>query len=131
MFKKKLVVLFAITSLIFGGGLSIFHFANADDDEEYDEEEDKDEDDVDRKDVEEVDENSEESSSKKTTTVKETFVVEPAKIVTENQIQTILLSDRDRDGIPDDEDQYPDIAEIYIVRDDDLNGIVDTFEYEK
>lgn len=108
-----------VFSLVFGGGLSVFHFANADDDEEEYEEDDDENEDV------KVEPSS---SSEKTVTVEETIVVEPAKIVTENQLQTISLSDRDRDGIPDDEDKHPDIAEIYIVKDDDLNGIVDTFE---
>jgi len=121
MFKKKFAILFMVFSLIFGGGLSVFHFASADDDEE---EYDEDEDDEDK----DEDEEDESSSSEKTVTVQETIVVEPAKIVTENQLQTISLSDRDRDGIPDDEDKHPDIAEIYIVKDDNLNGIVDTFE---
>ena len=68
-------------------------------------------------------------TSSKAKTYKETIVVTPAQIVTENQVQTISLPDQDNDGIPDSEDPHPDIAEIYIVKDDNLNGIVDTFEY--
>lgn len=68
-------------------------------------------------------------SSPKMKTVTQTIVVTPAKVVTENQVQTISLPDSDRDGIADSEDPHPYISEIYIVQDKNLNGIVDTFEY--
>ena len=126
MFKKKFMFLLMSTLLIFGGSLSFFSLAHADDDrdeEEYEKDDDEEEDDDDDEDEEKI--------SNETKTYEETVVVEPAKIVTENQLQTVFLPDRDRDGIPDNEDLHPDIAEIYIVVDDNLNGIVDTFEYEK
>lgn len=69
------------------------------------------------------------SIDQKTKTVTKIVVVKPAQIVTENQIRSVLLPDTDRDGIADVDDPHPDVAEIYIVKDDNNNGIVDTFEY--
>ena len=76
-------------------------------------------------------ESDDDYKSSKPKTVTQTVVVTPARTVTEDQVQTITLPDRDSDGIADSEDPYPDVAEIYIVKDDNLNGIVDTFEYGK
>ena len=42
--------------------------------------------------------------------------------------RTIVLKDSDGDGILDGEDPHPDVAEIYIVEDEDKNGIVDIYE---
>lgn len=42
--------------------------------------------------------------------------------------ETVILKDTDGDGILDKDDPHPDIAEIYIVFDDNKNGIVDNFE---
>lgn len=64
-----------------------------------------------------------------TTTEKQTIVVTPERVVTENKVVTISLPDRDRDGIADQDDPHPDIPEVYIVSDDNQNGIVDTLEY--
>jgi hypothetical protein len=122
MKKNKLVFISLMLLMITGAGLSVFRFAYADDDDEYEdryEEED---------DSSKAAETSTESAPKPKT-YQETVVVSPARIVTQQQLQTVLLSDRDRDGIVDSEDVHPDIAEIYIVQDENLNGIVDTFEY--
>ncbi len=44
--------------------------------------------------------------------------------------QTITLKDSDGDGLLDGNDPHPSIPEIYIVEDNNLNGIVDYFEVE-
>ena len=46
----------------------------------------------------------------------------------ETKTETITLPDTDGDGILDKDDPHPDIPEIYIVQDKNLNGIVDQFE---
>lgn len=123
MKNKKLIIISILLLILLGGGLSVFRFVQAEDeyrDEDRNEDEDEDEDDE--------DDNKDESIAKPRTYQK-TIIISPAKIVTEQQIQTVSLPDRDRDGIIDDEDLHPDIAEIYIVQDENLNGIVDTFEY--
>lgn len=43
--------------------------------------------------------------------------------------KTIILKDSDGDGLLDSEDPHPEIAEIYIVLDENRNGIVDSFEF--
>jgi hypothetical protein len=55
-------------------------------------------------------------------------IVDPPTFVTVNETKTIEVSDRDRDGLIDSEDPHPDMAEIYFVKDDNQNGIVDDFE---
>lgn len=56
-------------------------------------------------------------------------VVAPQLItITETVLQDVILQDSDRDGIEDSKDPFPEIAQIYIVVDDNNNGIVDTFE---
>lgn len=67
-------------------------------------------------------------STPKPKTYKQTIIVSPAQIVTEYQNKMVSFPDSDRDGIADADDKYPDIADIYIVKDDNGNGIVDTFE---
>lgn len=47
---------------------------------------------------------------------------------TSTSTKTITINDSDGDGLLDNEDPHPNIAEIYIVKDDNLNGIVDDFE---
>ena len=42
--------------------------------------------------------------------------------------KVITLPDTDGDGILDKDDPHPTISEIYIVDDNNLNGIVDKFE---
>lgn len=55
-------------------------------------------------------------------------VTDPPQIIWENQVQTVMVPDQDRDGLVDSEDPHPAIAEIYIAKDDNLNGIVDSWE---
>lgn len=92
----------------------------------YAEEDDDDED-------EREDDESEDSSSPSTETVRviETIVIEPARTVTENVLRDEILADSDKDGLPDSEDPHPSIPEIYIVSDNNNNGIVDTLEYAR
>ncbi len=44
---------------------------------------------------------------------------------------TTVIYDRDGDGIFDPDDPHPDIPEFIIVKDENQNGVVDTFEQEK
>lgn len=115
---KKVYFLFLVPALLFS---SIAGFVRAEED-----------DDEDRYENESRSTNDQASDSEpsqtKTKTVKQTIIISPAKMVTENITQDILLSDKDFDGIPDSEDPHPDIAEIYMVSDDNLNGIVDDLE---
>ncbi|MDD5397083.1 MAG: hypothetical protein PHW24_03425 [Candidatus Moranbacteria bacterium] len=61
--------------------------------------------------------------------VKQT-IVDPPTTVTTYEVRTINLLDSDRDGLTDDQDPHPDTPEFYFVKDDNFNGIVDTFEQE-
>ena len=47
---------------------------------------------------------------------------------TSSRTSVVTLKDSDGDGLLDDEDPHPEVAEIYIVTDDNGNGIVDEFE---
>jgi hypothetical protein len=51
-----------------------------------------------------------------------------AKTVTSTSTEVITLKDSDGDGLLDADDPHPSIAEIYIVKDENKNGIVDEFE---
>lgn len=55
-------------------------------------------------------------------------IIDPPRTIVVNELQTISLPDRDYDGIPDETDPHPDVAEIYVVSDANLNGIVDAIE---
>ena len=44
--------------------------------------------------------------------------------------KTIILKDSDGDGLLDSDDPHPEVAEIYIVLDENKNGIVDSFEMD-
>ncbi len=50
------------------------------------------------------------------------------EITTNINTKTIVQKDSDGDGLLDEKDPHPTIPEIYIVADDDVNGIVDQFE---
>lgn len=116
MLKKFHISFVLAITLLFAAGPVVFSVTHAEDDENEERDDDEDDDDGEEK-------NSE--------TYTETVVVSPARVVMENQTQTVFLLDYDRDGIVDSEDLHPDMAEMFIVKDDNLNGIVDTFEYEK
>lgn len=72
-------------------------------------------------DDEREDEDDDDSSSKNSTKVVQTSS-------TSKSVETIILKDSDGDGILDKDDAHPQVAEIYIVKDDNRNGIVDSFE---
>lgn len=133
MFKKFFVIFFILISFVLGSGAVFFNAANADDDEREESREDNEEDDEEDEDENEQEvsqpSNDDSSSDEKTVTYKETVIVEPARTITENQTRIIYLSDKDRDGIADARDPHPEVAEIYVVKDDNSNGIVDALEY--
>lgn len=60
--------------------------------------------------------------------VTETVIVTPSRTVYEEQTLEIALPDIDRDGIADENDPHPDVAEIYVVKDEDKDGIDDEYE---
>lgn len=113
MKNKKLLLISMMASLILlfviGG------FVRADDEE--------DEEDDDR--YEDV-RSSREAETQRSAPVVETITT--YKTVTVNEIKEVLLPDVDRDGIADEADPHPNIAEIYIVEDSNANGIVDALE---
>ena len=83
----------------------------ADDDEE-------DEDDDEEEDEDEYRSTSTSSSSSSGNTSVKTNV----------DTQITVFKDSDGDGLLNKDDPHPDMAEIYIVKDDNRNGIVDSFE---
>ena len=89
------------------------------DDEEHEEDEEDEEDGEDKEDDDEVE----------IKTITTTEYPNPRVEVKKN-IQTVTLNDSDGDGLIDDEDPHPNVPEIYIVKDDNLNGIVDKYENE-
>jgi hypothetical protein len=50
------------------------------------------------------------------------------KTTTDISTETVIQKDSDGDGLLDEQDPHPNIPEIYIVTDDNRNGIVDQFE---
>lgn len=55
-------------------------------------------------------------------------ITDPPTTVIVNELRNFELSDSDLDGLIDAEDPHPEKPEIYLVKDDNNNGIVDTFE---
>jgi hypothetical protein len=49
-------------------------------------------------------------------------------VTKETNTKTTIIKDSDGDGLNDSTDPNPNISEIYIVEDENLNGIVDKFE---
>ncbi|HAV10973.1 MAG TPA: hypothetical protein DCX32_00275 [Candidatus Moranbacteria bacterium] len=118
--KKKqilfILLFFLASSLIVAGTYDFAYktyMAQADDDED-DEDDDDDDDD-----------------EKETVTVTKEVIIRPGRTVIEEQVKKITLPDSDRDGLVDEEDPHPDMAEIYIVSDDDRNGISDAWDEMK
>lgn len=68
-----------------------------------------------------------EQAEKISTDVQNTETVKVSDTVTK-EITTIIKKDRDGDGVFDEQDQFPDINDHFIVKDDNNNGIVDTYE---
>lgn len=82
-----------------------------DDDEEEDEDDDDD------------DEEEESASEEKTVT---TYVKLPDQII--KKLIEIVTFDSDGDGVFDPDDATPNLHDIFLVKDDNLNGIVDAYE---
>lgn len=45
-------------------------------------------------------------------------------------VDTVVLKDGDGDGLLDSDDPHPDVPEIYIVEDENRDGIVDAYQAE-
>jgi hypothetical protein len=105
-------LLLGVTILISPQGVSF-----ADDDEEREEEGEDEEDERSEK------KNNTESESVKTSTPPSV----PVTTITQKTTTTVL-KDSDGDGLYNNEDPHPTIPEIYIVQDENRNGIVDHFE---
>ncbi|HAT73838.1 MAG: hypothetical protein US30_C0004G0061 [Candidatus Moranbacteria bacterium GW2011_GWF2_36_839] len=92
-----------------------FYFVKADDDNETEERN------------EEGDEEDDEDYKPQTTT--KTIITQPSvSTKVETTTKTTIHKDSDGDGILDETDPHPAISEIYIVEDNNKNGIVDKFE---
>lgn len=122
--KDKILYLFLAIILIAGFSLWLGEYqglsgdngfvrtAWADDDEDDDEDEDEDEEEDEYRST-----STSSSSSSGNTSVK-----------TNVDTQITVFKDSDGDGLLNKDDPHPDMAEIYIVKDDNRNGIVDSFE---
>jgi hypothetical protein len=120
-YKAMYMVITCFLILFFGAAsLSSFPmvFAQA----EYDEQEDERE--------EREDEEDQEDDERDVATIEESVVTETITVseTEKKEIVTTTKSDKDGDGVFDDEDRYPEVNDHFIVTDDDRNGIVDTYE---
>lgn len=118
MVKKIFLPIISFSLLILGAAFlnADRHISYAEDDDEEEEEE-----------REERDDENEERSEEKDETVK----IAPAPSVTTTttpQTTITVQKDGDGDGLYDSEDPHPTIPEFFIVKDDNRNGIVDSFE---
>jgi len=103
---NKIKILSLLFILLFVGTFSLVAVRAEDDDEdEYEEQEDRDE----------------PFNSSVVKTLAQTTSVSKS-------VETVILKDSDGDGILDKDDKHPNMAEIYIVEDNNKNGIVDKFE---
>lgn len=98
------------------------------DDEEH--EEDEDEDEEDDEDDEEDDERDQDKENEKESRSISTSQPPRSVPVTTTTLKstTTTFKDTDGDGLYDNEDPHPTIPELYIVRDENRNGITDSFE---
>ncbi|MFZ1735732.1 MAG: hypothetical protein WAU31_02250 [Candidatus Moraniibacteriota bacterium] len=120
--KKRLFFIFSFLSLIFGS-IALTSYRNVlhaeDDDEEYEK------DDHESDNTKKV--STDNSSPTKQSTVTNQPTLIPVTTITQQEVTTVL-TDSDGDGLYDNEDPHPNIPEIYIVHDDNKNGIADRFE---
>lgn len=116
---KATYMVIACFLILFFSAVSLSSFPLVFAQEEYDEQEDEKEDEEDREDDERDVTTIEESVVTETITVSETQTKE---------VVTTTKTDKDGDGVFDDEDRYPEVNDHFIVTDDDRNGIVDTYE---
>lgn len=68
------------------------------------------------------------TTQKSTSKTTKQIITIPAKTIVKTVLKDVVLKDSDRDGLFDDQDPYPTIPEIYIVRDDNNNGVVDQYD---
>ncbi len=108
------MLLFLLSFILFSSSLAL---ADDDDDEEKDNEKSQ-------------TISSSSSSSSITKMVTQTIIIEPAKTVTSVIMKDVVLADSDRDGIPDEQDIYPNVPNHLIVDDFNLDGIDDRLELE-
>ena len=120
--KKRLFFIFSLLFLVFGSvALTTYqNILHAEDDEEEHEEDDHESDD------------SRKTSTENTSPTKQSSITNqptliPVTTITQQEVTTVL-TDSDGDGLYDNEDPHPNIPEIYIVHDDNKNGIADRFE---
>lgn len=123
--KKTIFVVLSITSFFLGTIVFVapqeVSFA---DDEEHEEDEDEDEDEDDEDDEDEDEKNEENSRSASTPQPPRSVPVTTTTL----KSTTTTFKDTDGDGLYDNEDPHPTIPELYIVRDENRNGITDSFE---
>lgn len=93
-----------------------FILVKADDDETEERDDEDDEDDEDEEDY------------KPQATTKTVTTQPSVSTKVETTTKTTIYKDSDGDGILDNDDPHPGISEIYIVEDENKNGIVDKFE---
>lgn len=105
MKKEKIKWLGIILMVVFFAVGNLAVRAEDDDDDEDDDDE----------------ERYESSSNSNVTSVAQTTT-------TSKSVETVILKDGDGDGILDKDDKHPNVAEVYIVEDNNKNGIVDSFE---
>lgn len=120
---KKFLVFFLIGMLTTYVGVTKFAVAE-DDDDRYEDSEDEREDEEDEEDDEDDEEEEEEEEEKTITQI----IRLPDKYITKTIIENIIKKDTDRDGLLDENDPHPNIAEIYIVNDSNKNGIDDKYD---
>lgn len=99
--KKKLIPLLLASFLLIYFGISQLAFAEDDDDDE-----------------------------KSKTQLVDQIIQLPDRYVTKTIIENIIKKDSDRDGLLDENDPHPEIAEIYIVSDENKNGIDDKYDLD-
>lgn len=141
MLKNKKLIIAIILFLFLPTALFVSHeftykanVAQADDHEEDEEDEEDEEYEEDRGDEENDDDFVIVPRDSFISDPDEEFIAEPVvtsipEIVYEEEvIEVPVISDKDHDGIADENDPHPDVAEIYVVIDENRNGIVDEFE---
>lgn len=120
---KKLFIFFLVGMLATYVGASKFAVAE-DDDDRYEEEDEEDEHEEDEEDEEDDDDDDDDEKEE---TITQTIKL-PDKYITRTIIENIIKKDTDRDGLLDENDPHPSIAEIYIVNDSNKNGIDDKYD---
>lgn len=81
----------------------------------------------DEEEYEKEDEEDEEDGGQSTTTEVTTEKIIISETVSK-EVVTTTHKDTDGDGVFDEQDQYPNINDHFIVKDENKNGIVDTYE---